>query len=99
MSRASSAGIYGPSWIDPSRTPARRVRRAYGLRTASNPDGWVPAYGSRPVSVRNRPRPVTDPVTNLVGPVDDDDAPLMVRPRIDYAGERRLVPPIRMADF
>lgn len=98
MSRASSAGIYGPSWIDPSRTPARRVRRAYGLRTASNPDGWVPAYGSRPVSVRNRPRPVTDPVTNLVGPSDDDDAPV-VRYRTDHAAERRVAGVIRMGEW
>lgn len=96
MSRATSAGIYGPSWVDPSRTPARRARRAYGLRTGSSPDGWVPA-GSRPAG--RRVRPVVDPVTNLVGPPDDDDAPLMVRSRADYAGERRSAGVIRMGEW
>lgn len=96
MSRATSAGIYGSSWIDLGRTPARRARRAYGLRTSSSPDGWVPAYGSRP---GRKARPAVDPTTNLIGPPDDDDATLMVRPRTDYADERRSAGVIRMGEW
>lgn len=40
MRRATSASVYGQSWIDVSRVPARRSPRAYGLRSESAPDGW-----------------------------------------------------------
>jgi hypothetical protein len=105
MSRATSAGVYGPSWIDPARTPMVAARRAYGLRTASHPDGWAPAYVSRP---RRKRREVVDPSTGLLAPLApvDDDAPVRRYVRSDhaptgpdYAAERRLIQPIVMADF
>lgn len=40
MGRATSASVYGSSWIDVARVPARRSARAYGLRSESAPDGW-----------------------------------------------------------
>lgn len=100
MYRATSAALYGPSWISPSRTPARRSPRAYGLRTATNPTGYVPAYGERP---RKR-RPTVDPVTNLEAPsaAMDEDAPVRRYTRTDttdYAAERHSVGVIRMAEF
>lgn len=103
MYRATSAAMYGPSWIDLGRVPARRPRRAYSLRTSLSDDGWRPAYGERP---RKR-RPTVDPVTNLEAPsaAIDDDAPVRRYTRTDttdYAAERHLVSgisPIRMAEF
>ena len=97
MSRASSATVYGPSWIDASRQPERTARRAYGLRTASNPDGWAPAYGSRP---RRRQRREVIGSDGLVAPVATvaDDAPV-IRYRPDHAAERHAAGVIRMADF
>lgn len=101
MGRATSAGVYGPSWIDLGRQPARSARRAYGLRTASHPDGWAPAYGKRP---RRAKREVVDPTTGLIAPVApvDDDAPVRryVRTEVtDYAAERHAAGVIPMADF
>ena len=98
MSRATSAGVYGPSWISPARTPMVTARRAYGLRTASHPDGWAPAYGSRP---RRKRREVVDPTTGLLAPIApvDDDAPVRRYVRTDYATERRAAGVIVMADF
>lgn len=98
MARATSAGVYGPSWINPARTPMVAARRAYGLRTASHPDGWAPAYGSRP---RRKRREVVDPTTGLLAPLApvDDDAPLRRYVGPDYAAERKLIKPIVMADF
>jgi len=104
MSRASSASVYGSSWIDLGRVPARRSRRAYGLRTASHPDGWAPA-GAR--ARRRTPRETVD-ADGILSPVtaDDDDAPVRryVREvhavdRIDYAAERRLVEPIKLGEW
>lgn len=103
MYRATSAAVYGPSWISLSRTPARRSPRAYGLRTATHPTGYAPAYGERP---RKR-RPTVDPVTNLQSPsaAIDDDAPVRRYTRTDttdYAAERHLVSsisPIRMGEM
>jgi hypothetical protein len=87
------------------RVPARRSRRAYGLRTASHPDGWAPS-GAR--ARRRTPRETIDPTTGVLSPVaaDDEDAPVRryVREtpavdRIDYAAERRLVEPIKMGEW
>jgi hypothetical protein len=44
-------------------------------------------------------REKVDPVTNLVGPVDDDDAPLVHYSRVDYGSERRSAGVIRMGEF
>ena len=98
MSRATSAEVYGPSWIDPARTPRTTARRAYGLRTASHPDGWAPAYVSRP---RRKRREVVDPTTGLLAPIApvDDDAPVRRYVRTDYAAERHAAGVIVMADF
>ncbi len=97
MSRATSAGVYGPSWIDPGRVAAKRSR-AYALRTPGNAGGWAPAYGSRP---RRKRREVVDPTTGLLAPIApvDDDAPLRRYVGPDYAAERKLIKPIVMADF
>lgn len=104
MSRASSASVYGSSWIDLGRVPARRSRRAYGLRTASHPDGWAPS-GAR--ARRRTPRETVN-ADGILSPVSalDDDAPVRryVREvpavdRIDYAAERRLVEPIRLGEW
>lgn len=104
MSRATSASVYGPSWIDLSRTPARRARRAYGLRTPSHPDGWAPA-GAR---ARTRAPRETVNADGVLSPVtaDNDDAPVRryvrevpVVDRIDYAAERRMVQPIRLGEW
>lgn len=99
MGRATSATVYGYSAaIDLSRVNARRPRRAYGLRSAGAIDGHYPAYGARP---RRSARPAVDPSTNLQGPTVaiDDDAPLMVRPRTDYATERKSAGVIRMGEW
>lgn len=100
MSRATSAGVYGPSWIDAARQPMVTARRAYGLRTASHPDGWAPAYVSRPRK-RRTPRETMDPTTGLLEPLTaaDEDAPVRRYVREDgpdYAAERRLVSTIPM---
>jgi hypothetical protein len=97
MSRASSASVYGSSWIDLGRVPARRSRRAYGLRTASHPDGWAPA-GAR--ARRRAPRETVD-ADGILSPVtaDDDDAPVRRYVRTDYAAERHAAGVIRMGDF
>jgi len=97
MRRATSATVYGPSWIDPARQPMVTARRAYGLRTASHPDGWAPAYGRRPTRRTRREVIGTDGLVAPVAPVADD-APVR-RYRPDYADERRSVGVIRMADF
>lgn len=98
MSRATSAGVYGPSWINLARQPMVTARRAYGLRTASHPDGWAPAYGSRP---RRKRREVVDPSTGLLAPIApaDDDAPIRRYVGPDYAAERRLVEPIKLGEW
>lgn len=97
MSRATSAGVYGPSWIDPGRVAAKRSR-AYALRTPGNAGGWAPAYGSRP---RRKRREVVDPTTGLLAPIApvDDDAPVRRYVRTDYAAERHAAGVIKMADF
>lgn len=97
MSRATSASVYGSSWIDLGRVPARRSRRAYGLRTASHPDGWAPA-GAR--ARARAPREVVN-ADGILSPVtaDDDDAPVRRYVRTDYASERRAAGIIPMGDF
>lgn len=94
MRRATSATVYGPSWIDASRQPMVTARRAYGLRTASHPDGWAPAYGRRPTRRTRREVIGTDGLVAPVAPVADD-APVR-RYRPDYAAERKSVPAIPM---
>ena len=94
MRRATSATVYGPSWIDPARQPMVTARRAYGLRTASHPDGWAPAYGRRPTRSTRREVIGTDGLVAPVAPVADD-APVR-RYRPDYAAERKSVPAIPM---
>ncbi len=98
MSRASSASVYGSSWIDLGRVPARRSRRAYGLRTASHPDGWAPS-GAR--ARRRTPRETIDPTTGVLSPVaaDDEDAPVRRYVRTDYAAERQRAGIIRMGEW
>jgi len=95
MRRATSATVYGPSWIDASRQPMVTARRAYGLRTASNPDGYAPAYGRKPA---RRPRREVIGSDGLVAPVATvaDDAPVIRYTRVDYETERKSVEPIRM---
>lgn len=96
MGRATSAGVYGSSWIDLGRVPARSARRAYGLRTPNCPDGWVSAGG------RARKRRVSvDPSTNLVEPIAtaDEDAPVRRYVRTDYAAERHAAGVIVMGEF
>jgi hypothetical protein len=95
MSRATSAGVYGSSWIDLARVPARRSRRAYGLRTASHPDGWAPS-GSR--AKKRAPRETVN-ADGILSPVSaDEDAPVR-RYRPDYATERLSAGIIRMGEF
>jgi hypothetical protein len=96
MSRASSASVYGSSWIDLGRVPARRSRRAYGLRTASHPDGWAPS-GAR--AKKRAPRETVN-ADGILSPVSalDDDAPV-IRYRPDYATERRSAGIIPMGEF
>jgi hypothetical protein len=43
-------------------------------------------------------REKVDPVTNLVGPVDDD-APVVHYSRVDHGAERRSAGVIRMGEF
>lgn len=97
MRRATSATVYGPSWIDASRQPMVTARRAYGLRTASHPDGYAPAYISRPTRRQRREVIGTD---GLVAPVATvaEDAPV-IRYRPDYASERHAAGVIKMAEF
>ena len=97
MGRATSATVYGySSQVDVSRVNARRPRRAYGLRSGYMPDGWV-SGGARP---RKR-RVSVDSSTNLVAPAVavDDDEPLRIPVRTDFASERRSAGVIRMGEW
>ena len=95
MRRATSATVYGPSWIDPARQPMVTARRAYGLRTASHPDGWAPAYGRRPTRRTRREVVGTDGLVAPVAPVAED-APVRRFVRVDFEAERKSVAPIPM---
>lgn len=97
MSRATSAGVYGPSWIDAGRVAAKRTR-VYALRTPGNMAGYAPAYGTRP---RRQRREVVDPTTGLLAPIApvSDDEPVRRYVRTDYAAERHAAGVIVMADF
>jgi hypothetical protein len=97
MSRVTSATLYGSGTpTDLSRVNASRAPRSYGLRSGSSLDGYYPSYGSRPR--RRVVREKVDPVTNLVGPADDD-APVVHYSRVDYGSERRSAGVIRMGEF
>lgn len=88
MYRATSARLYGNGWpVSELTVPVRAPRRAYGLRSAGAPDGWYPSGGRRPRAIS---RDKVDPVTNLVGPVDDD-RPVRVVSRVDHDRERKIV--------
>ena len=107
VGRASSATVYGySSAIDQSRVNARRGRYAYGLRSASSPDGFY----SGGTTTRKRKPTVVDALGYVVpvAGVDDDETvvrPLRnvsvapVRDRIDYAAERHLAGSVRMGDM
>lgn len=87
---------YGGARLDLGRMPVTR-RHTYGLRSESSVDGWY----AGPRNPRKR-RETVDPVTNLIGPADDDDTPVRrggTAPRVDYDSERHAAGVIRMADF
>jgi hypothetical protein len=83
----------GGTPTDLGRVMYRTPRRAYALRSASTPDGYVSAYGRKPRTAR---RQKIDTTTNLVEHVD---APIRRYQRTDYDAERKLVPTVVMADF
>ena len=92
---------YGPGGTptDLGRVPYRATPRAYGLRSASMPTGYVAPYGRKPRATRKE---TINPTTNLVQ--HDDDAPRRKYVRsvtevTDYAAERKAVGTIKMADF
>ena len=100
----------GGTPTDLGRVPAKAPRQSHGLRGGDSVDGWYPAYGERyrprsgMVRVRQtKPKPVKglDPATNLVGPQDDDSAPIRrfestVTTVQDMAG---ILPTIRMGEW
>ena len=89
----------GGTPTDLGRVPYRATPRAYGLRSASMPTGYVAPYGRKPRATRKETISAT---TNLVEHVEDAPIRKYVRSVTevtDYAAERKSVGTIKMADF
>jgi len=94
VSRITSGTIYGKSYLDESRLPARARRYSYGLRSESSHDGWY----APPTTPRRKRHEVN--VGGILTPVDaDDDAPVRVVSVPDYAGERHAAGVIKMGEL
>jgi hypothetical protein len=94
--KASSATVYGPSWINLSRVPAKRSRRSHGLRSAGHPDGW---YSSGVKAIRRKPTVGANGLVEPMAGPESDDVVLRAFIRTDYASERRAAGTIRMGDL